>query len=78
MSVETETAAVVLSSKATYTGSAAAGLGWLTSNEGLAFCGLIVGVCGLLVQLYFARKKDRREEAEHALRMQELQDEANK
>lgn len=74
MSGEAETTMAALSGKATYGGSAVAGVGWLTSNEGLAFCGLVVGFFGLLVQFYYAKKKDRREERESDLRIRLMQE----
>lgn len=74
MSGEAEAAITTLSGKATYGGSAVAGVGWLTSNEGLAFCGFVVGFFGLVINFYYAKKKDRREERESELRMKLMQE----
>lgn len=45
----------------------------LTANELAALCGIVVGVLGLLVQWYYNRRRDRREQAEHEARMRSLQ-----
>jgi hypothetical protein len=55
--------------KATYTGAGAAGLGWVLSSEFGILVGVVIGVCGFLVQLYYSHKRDRREQLEHEHRM---------
>lgn len=56
-------------SKATYTGAGASVIGWLTSSEAGVVFGIVLGVCGLLVNWYYKRKQDLRDQAEHELRM---------
>lgn len=56
-------------SKATYTGAGTFSVGWLLSSEFGILVGLVLGVGGFLVQLYYSRKRDRREQAEHDRRM---------
>jgi hypothetical protein len=73
MTIEAETTAIALSSKTTYTGGAVSVGGLVLSNETLGLIGLGVALLGLIVNFYFAEKKDRREEKEHALRMRELE-----
>jgi hypothetical protein len=71
----TEAAIAATAQKVTYGASAATVFGGLTANEIAAFGGLIVAALGLLVQIYYKRKHDRREERYHARRMAD-QDEA--
>jgi hypothetical protein len=47
-------------------------MGWLLSSEGTAAAGICIGVIGLLVQLYYKRKQDKREQEEHEMRMGRL------
>ena len=49
-------------------------LSWLTSSQGGVAIGILIGVLGLLVQWYYRRKQDKREEEEHQLRMTLRQD----
>jgi hypothetical protein len=44
-------------------------IGWLLSSEGTAAAGILIGVIGLLVQFYYKRKQDRREQEDHDRRM---------
>lgn len=69
-----EAAIATTGSKATYTGAGASVVGWMLSNEFAVLVGLIVGVLGLVVNWWFKLKQDRREQAAHDLRMQELRD----
>lgn len=56
-------------SKATYLGSGAAVTGWLLSSEFAVLAGLVLGVAGFVVNFYYRRKQDRREQAEHDAKM---------
>lgn len=56
-------------SKATYGGATTIGIGWLMSNEFAVLVGMVIGLAGFLVNLYYRWKQDRREEAEHKARM---------
>lgn len=56
-------------SKATYAGAGTFSLGWFLSSEFGILVGLVIGVGGLLVNWYYSRKRDRREQAEHDLKM---------
>jgi hypothetical protein len=42
---------------------------FLLSSQGAALVGICLGVVGLLVQWFYRRKQDRREQAEHDRRM---------
>lgn len=58
--------AVTVGKTATYTGGASAFFFGLTANEVAAFGGLLVAVFGVCVQVYFGRRKDRRDAAYQA------------
>lgn len=52
-----------------YGGGVSAFFFGLTANEIAALGGIVVGVLGLLVQWYYNRRRDRREQAEFEARM---------
>lgn len=56
-------------SKATYTGATASILGWALSSEFGILMGLLLGVGGFIVNWYYRHKEDKRQQAEHELRM---------
>lgn len=56
-------------SKATYGGAVATGLGWLLSSEFVTLVGLLLGVAGFVVNLWFRSRQDLREQREHELRV---------
>jgi hypothetical protein len=58
--------------KATYTGAGTFTVGWLLSSEFGILVGIVIGVAGLVMQFYYSRKKDKREEQEHKARMEQL------
>ena len=67
-----------VASKTTWAGSLTAVLGFLTSSGFGVLVGAVIGTAGLLIQWYYRRKQDRREEAadrraqaEHEKRMTE-------
>jgi hypothetical protein len=55
--------------KATVGGTATTFVGWALSSQGTAAIGIVIGLCGLVIQLYFRRKQDKREQAEHERKM---------
>lgn len=59
-------------SKATYAGGTMAVGSWFLSNEFFGLIGVCVGVFGLLTNLYFRRKQDRREQNEYEARMRSM------
>lgn len=67
-----EAAGVVVGKVGTYGGGTSALFFGLTASEFAAFVGAVVAVVGLLVQWYFNRRRDRREQAEHEARMRQL------
>jgi hypothetical protein len=60
--------------KTTIAGASTTGFAWLLSNEGLGFLGLVVAVLGLLMNLYFKRKEDKRQQSLFEAEMQKLKD----
>ena len=56
-------------SKATYTGAGAFTVGWFLSSEFGIFVGLLLGVGGFILNWYYSRKRDRREQEAHERRM---------
>lgn len=65
----TEAAVAAFAQKASIGGSAAAVYGGWTANEVAAYGGLLIAIVGLLVQVFYKVRADRREIAEHAARM---------
>lgn len=67
----TETAVEVasLGGKAAATGVGITWVAWIASAEGAALLGLVIAVIGLVVQVYFRRKADRREQEMHIAAM---------
>ena len=63
-----------IGSTTTKAGASASVLGWLISQEGLAFVGAGVAIIGLGVNWYYKRKEDRRAQEEHDAKMRELKE----
>lgn len=59
-------------SKSTYGGAATTGASWFLSSEFGVLVGLILGLSGFALNWYYSRKRDRREEMEHELRIREI------
>jgi len=56
-----------MSHAAAWGGASVAVFGGLTANEWAAFCGGAAALCGVLVQVVFKRRDDRRKKELHAL-----------
>ena len=69
MSNLTDSVIASTASKATYTGAGASVMGWLVSSEAAVFFGIVIGVLGLVVNVIFSIRRDRREQREHEQRM---------
>lgn len=50
-----------LASKTTTAGAGIAGFGWWFSSEAAVFVGILIGVAGYLTNLYFQRRREKRE-----------------
>lgn len=70
-----DTALAGVGSKTTYTGMTSTAVGWLTSSQAVTIIGLTLGICGFALNWYYSRKRDRREQELHELRMTELREE---
>lgn len=62
-------------SKATYAGAGTSLLSWLASSEAGVVFGIVLGVVGLLVNLYFKWRDDKRQQIEHEARMRAIRGE---
>jgi len=65
-----ETTLAAAGSKATYAGAGMTISGWFLSSEFAVLCGILLGICGLVVNFLFQLKRDRREQREHRARME--------
>ena len=73
MKNETIDAMGAVGSKATVAGASLTGWGWVVSNEFFGMMGVVIALSGLLMNLYYKYKSDRRTALEHAARMAERQ-----
>lgn len=67
-----DAAIATTASKATYAGGGIAVSSWFLSNQFFGLVGVCVGAVGLLINLYFRRKQDRREQHEYEARMRSM------
>lgn len=72
-----ETAVSAVASKVTYAGSGGTILGWLASSEASVVIGIGVAVVGLVVNIVFKIREDKRQQEEHDERMAHLRDGAS-
>ncbi|OPA84293.1 holin [Pseudomonas fluorescens] len=63
-----------VANKGMIVGGAAGMVGWLSQVNWIGIAGVVVAVLGLLINLYFQVRKDRREHAESQARIQALRD----
>lgn len=61
--------AVGFGKTATYSGGASAFVFGLTANELAAIAGVIVALIGVCVQIFFGRRRDKRDAEYHAARL---------
>ncbi len=60
--------------KTTQLGASTTVVGWALSSEMGILSGIVIGVAGLVVQLVFKIREDRRREAEHQRRMRDMEE----
>lgn len=65
---------VAVSSKTTWAGALGGMAGWIASVNWLGVAGLLIAIAGFMTNLYFARRRDKREEAETAARIAALKE----
>lgn len=64
-----DTTLATIGGKATYAGGTTTVASWLLSSEGGILIGILIGVCGFIMQAIYSRRRDKREQAEHERRM---------
>lgn len=69
-----EVVGVSVANKGMLAGGAAGLVGWLSQVNWIGIAGVIVAVLGLVISTYFQIRRDRREHAESAARIQALRD----
>lgn len=72
MNQELESAIAATASKATYTGASTSAVAWMLSSEFGMLVGIVLGLGGFIVNLYYKRKQDKREQVEHEKKMKSL------
>lgn len=60
---------VAVGKTATFSGAGAAFVFGLSANEFAALMGVVVGIIGLIVQSYYNRRRDKREQELHAVKL---------
>ncbi|WP_058545803.1 holin [Pseudomonas fluorescens] len=63
-----------VANKGMMVGAATGVAGWLSQVNWIGIAGVVVAVLGLLISTYFQIRRDRREHAESAARIQALRD----
>lgn len=64
-------------SKATYTGGATSVTGWLVSSEMIAYGGFLLALAGLVVNVYFKIRDDKRSQKLHDAQIDRLRVDGN-
>lgn len=72
-----EASAAALGSKATLGGGATSAAAFFMGINWVGWLSLGIAILGLLINLYFSWQRNQREEAEHDLRMKQLQGECD-
>lgn len=72
MDEQYDAAAALIGHKMAQIGGWGAVFSWMLSERGVALIGIAIGLTGLAVQWWYRRKQDKREQEEHALRMEQL------
>lgn len=73
-----EAVSVSIASKGLYAGGVAGFVGWLTQVNWVGVGGVALALLGFLVNTYFQIRKDRRESAESAARIQALKEQCQR
>ncbi|MPW44728.1 holin [Acinetobacter guerrae] len=68
-----EASAVAISQKVTMASSMTSFFAFMAQVDVIAWGGLFIAACGLLIQLYFAIGRNRREKIEHQMKITEHQ-----
>lgn len=73
----TESSAAAIGSKVSFGGGATSFASFIAGINWLGWIGVGIAIAGLLVNAYFSWQRDKREKAEHTLRMKQLNNECN-
>ena len=69
-----EAVGISVANKGLIAGGATGLFGWLSQVNWIGIAGVVVAVLGLLISTYFQVRRDRREHAESAARLQAIKD----
>ena len=67
-----DTVLVSVGNKATQAGAGTSLVSWVLSSNFGVWVGILIGVAGFLMQLYFNQRRDKREQAEFEMRMKRM------
>lgn len=67
-----------IANKGMVAGAAAGFVGWLSQINWIGISGVVVAVLGLLISTYFQIRRDRRESAESAARIEALKEQCQR
>lgn len=65
-------AAITAANRATEAGAATGVLGWATQVNWIGWAGVLIALGGLFANLFYQRRRDRRERTEHEARMEAI------
>ncbi|QLI49453.1 holin [Pseudomonas phage vB_PaeM_USP_18] len=68
-----EVAGASVANKATAVGAATGIAGWVAQVNWIGLSGVLIAILGLLVNFYFQHRRDKREAAESAARIEAIQ-----
>lgn len=69
-----EELSVLVANRTTEAGAITGVLGWVSQVNWIGWTGVLIAFAGLAANLYYQRKRDRREQAESDARLQAIRD----
>ncbi len=66
--------AISIANRTTEAGALTGVVGWLSQINWIGWAGVLIAACGLVANLIYQRRRDRREKALHAARMAALRE----
>ncbi|MEQ4616714.1 MAG: holin [Corticimicrobacter sp.] len=73
MKMRVEDVAIQAANRTTEAGAVTGFVGWLASVNWIGWAGVLIALGGLLANLYYQRRRDRRERTEHEARMRVIE-----
>lgn len=70
--MKVEDTAVFFSNRTTEAGAITGVVGWMASVNWIGWAGVFIALLGLFANLYYQRRRDRREQAESEARLEAL------